>query len=203
MKRGWIWIALSAAGVAVLISRRRAESALLGLPVEGSGIPKTTPHGFFGAHRVGPPVHTHQGVDLVAPPGSHVLAVGDGVIIPAEPGLGKIVRKLKLDTPLSWSDGATLIDTVVYADLGKPLVNAHERVRRGDPIATVAPAGFVHFAVKAKERFIDPKLAGFDVRSSSPAVARWPAFAGDHPFRPMAPASLIGCASCEGSMASI
>jgi hypothetical protein len=96
-----------------------------------------------------------------------VLAVGDGVIVRAEPGLGKTVRKLRLDHPGSWG-GLELVDDVVYADLGLPIVLPGKRVRRGDVIAFVAPAGFVHFAVKQigaqGETFIDPKRAGFEYR---------------------------------------
>jgi murein DD-endopeptidase MepM/ murein hydrolase activator NlpD len=107
----------------------------------------------------------HQGVDLAASPGSRVLAVGDGVIVAANPGLGKTVRKLLLDSPATWDAGAEPIAVVVYADLGRPLVEPGDRVLRGDPIALVDKAGFVHFAVKTRtargETFIDPALAGY------------------------------------------
>jgi murein DD-endopeptidase MepM/ murein hydrolase activator NlpD len=68
-------------------------------PLEMGGTPRVTPHGYFAAPRAGPPIHRHQGVDLAAPPGSRVLAVGDGKIVRTDPGLGKIVRKLQLDVP--------------------------------------------------------------------------------------------------------
>jgi murein DD-endopeptidase MepM/ murein hydrolase activator NlpD len=94
-----------------------------------------------------------------------VLAVGDGEIVPASPGLGKTVRKLRLDAPAAWSAGGLPIEYVVYADLGMPLVEPGDHVRRGDPIAFVDAPGFVHFAVKTKdargETFVDPRLAGF------------------------------------------
>jgi murein DD-endopeptidase MepM/ murein hydrolase activator NlpD len=106
-------------------------------------------------------VHSHQGVDLVAEPGSHVLAVGDGLIVATNPGLGKMVRKLKLSAPGSWGLGLRRVHSIVYADLGKPLVNAGDHVRRGDPIALVDKAGFIHFAVKENEVFFDPRDAGF------------------------------------------
>src|SRR5207302_9867999 len=119
----WIWIAAGLGVIALLPRRRRGT---LGLPIEVSGDPRVTPHGDYGAHRAGPPVHAHQGVDLAAPPGSRVLAVGDGLIVSTDPGLGKIVRKLRLDEPASW--GGTLVDAIVYADLGKPLVNPGDRM---------------------------------------------------------------------------
>ncbi len=171
----WIWLTLGAVGLLALASRRRRRGASLGSPVEARAVPTTTPHGYFGAHRDGPPIHAHQGIDLAAPPGSRVLAVGDGTIVRAEPGLGKIVRKLRLDAPGAWETGASPVDAIVYADLGTPLVEPGERVRKGDAIAVVAPAGFVHFAVKEKrttgETFVDPRVAGFAYRSTKPGVA--------------------------------
>jgi murein DD-endopeptidase MepM/ murein hydrolase activator NlpD len=168
-------LAVGAVGVALFVGRRRAaETSRLGSPLEADSAPIVTPHGYFRAHREGPPAHWHQGIDLAAPAGSRVLAVGDGQIVAANPGLGKIVRKLRLDAPSSWG-GADSIDAVVYADLGLPLVEPGKRVHRGDVIAFVAPAGFVHFAVKQKtavgETFIDPKRAGFVYRLTSRTVA--------------------------------
>jgi len=50
-----------------------------------------------------------------------------------------------------------------------------DRVRKGEPIALVDKAGFVHFAVKdhvaGREVFFDPKDAGFAYRLSGPAIA--------------------------------
>ena len=103
-----------------------------------------------------------------------MLAVGDGVIVATDPGLGKTVRKLKLDPPSSWRPGARNVAAIVYADLGTPLVKPGDRVRIGDPIATVDKTGFFHFAVKEKrggdEVFFDPQEAGFAYRLSGPAV---------------------------------
>jgi murein DD-endopeptidase MepM/ murein hydrolase activator NlpD len=181
MKREtWLWIGLGSAGALLLLGRKGAPpfgSLHLGSPVEVSGTPRVTPHGHFGAPRAGPPVHTHQGVDLAAPPGSRVLAVGDGVVVATDPGLGLVVRKLKLDVPGSWGSGSRRVHAVVYADLGMPLVEPGQRVRRGDPIALVWNRGFVHFATKevrgGREVFFDPKEAGFSYRlsTSGPAVA--------------------------------
>jgi murein DD-endopeptidase MepM/ murein hydrolase activator NlpD len=179
MKRQtWIWIALGSAGALFLLGRKRDSSSgsiILGSPLELNGTPKVTPHGFFGAPRAGPPVHKHQGVDLAAPPGSRVLAIGDGVIVKTDPGLGRVVRKLRLDVPGSWTLGRRRVDAVVYADLGKPLVEPGDRVRKGEPIALVWNHGFVHFAVKesrlGQEIFFDPKEAGFAYRRSGQEVA--------------------------------
>jgi murein DD-endopeptidase MepM/ murein hydrolase activator NlpD len=169
-------VAIGAAAGLLLLSRRRsqspsADSSILGSPLESKGTPMVTAHGYYGAPRAGPPKHSHQGTDLAASVGSHVLAVGDGVIVKTDPGLGKIVRKLRLDAPGAWNPNQRPVDAVVYADLGTPLVQPGDRVRKGDPIALVDKAGFVHFAVKqlrpGGEVFFDPKEAGFVYRLSS------------------------------------
>ncbi len=181
MKRDtWLLLGLGSVGALLLFGRKRdalSGSIILGSPVEANGPPRVTPHGYFGAPRAGPPVHQHQGVDLAAPPGSHVLAVGDGVIVKTDPGIGKVVRKLRLDVRGAWNLSHRRVDAIVYADLGKPFVQPGDRVRKGDPIALVDNAGFVHFAVKESrpggEVFFDPKEAGFLYRpsSSGPEVA--------------------------------
>lgn len=167
LARKWIWLAAGTAGALALVGRGRRS--ILGMPIESIGALRVSPHGFFGARRSGPPKHAHQGVDLVAEPGAYVLAVGDGVIVDANPGLGKTVRKLALKMPGAWTGGAMAVDAVVYADLGRPLVHAGDVVRKGEAIALVAPNGFVHVAVKQKraggEVFFDPALAGLNYRT--------------------------------------
>ncbi len=171
-----VWLGVGS-GALLLLTRNSAP--LLGRqlqsPLEGAGTALVTPHGYYGAPRSGPPVHLHQGVDLAAKAGSKVLAVGDGVIVATDPGLGKTVRKLKLDPPSSWRPGARSVAAIVYADLGTPLVKPGDHVRIGDPIATVDKTGFFHFAVKEQragdELFFDPLLAGFDYKRSGPQVA--------------------------------
>lgn len=170
MNRSWLWLAAGAGGVAVWLGRRRA----LGSPLDGVSLPAITAHGEFGAHRAGPPEHTHHGLDLAAPPGSHIVAVADGVIIPAEPGLGHIVRKLRLDRPAAWSPAGEPVEAVVYADLGAALVEPGDRVNKGQAVATVSSHGFFHFAVKAHgDRFIDPASAGFRLRTPGQQGASW------------------------------
>jgi murein DD-endopeptidase MepM/ murein hydrolase activator NlpD len=170
----WLWLGLGSVAALTLIGDRRFsinQTSTLGLPIDGNDSPKVTPHGYFGAPRAGPPRHAHQGVDIAARPGSYVRAVGDGTIVKTGPGLGKIVRKLQLDTSGVWAANHRSVDAVVYADLGKPLVHPGDHVRRGDPIALVDKAGFVHFAVKQVDRagevFFDPKEAGLIYRLSS------------------------------------
>lgn len=178
MKReSWLWLGLGSVGAILLLGRRRTpddRSVLLGPPVDDDGGLRVTPHGFFGASRQGPPRHAHQGLDLAARPGSYVRAIGDGTIVDTKPGLGKIVRKLRLSTPAAWEPSGRPVDAVVYADLGRPLVQPGDFVRRGDPIALVDKRGFVHFAVKqvirTSEVFFDPREAGLAYRSPSSAL---------------------------------
>lgn len=169
MKRGtlWAWAFGITFAVASAIGRRRARRKLA-LPVQST---RVTVHGHYGAPRVGPPAHAHQGIDLIARPGSYVLAVGDGEIVPTLPGLGRVVRKLELDHAAPFTLGLMPVDTVVYADLGTPLVHPGDRVKRGDAIAFVGNEGFVHFAVKRGDRFMDPRLAGFAYRVIDRGVA--------------------------------
>lgn len=173
-RQTWIWLGLGSAGALFALGGKRSGSPLLASPLESGGAPLVTPHGFFSAPRAGPPAHAHQGVDLAAPAGSRVLAVGDGVIVATDPGLGKLVRKLRLDVPGTWLVGRRRAHAVVYADLGSALVQPGDRVRKGQPIALVDNSGFVHFAVKEStprgEVFFDPKEAGFAYRLSQPEV---------------------------------
>src|SRR4051812_42995559 len=120
-RQSWIWIGAASVGTWLLL-RNRGHSIALGPPVERTSPLVVTPHGYFGARRAGPPAHAHQGIDIAARPGSHVLAVGDGEIVTTDPGLGKIVRKLRLDVPSNWALGHRSVGAVVYADLGTPLV---------------------------------------------------------------------------------
>lgn len=156
-----MWWLIGATGL-ILFWQRKAGG--LGLPIEGEGPLRITPNGHFGAARKGPPAHPHQGVDVRAPAGSNVLAMGDGVIVKTNPGLGKIVRKLRLTRPMAWMPGGRAVELVVYADLGTPLVAPGDRVQRGQPIALVDKAGFVHVALKSigggREEFFDPKETG-------------------------------------------
>lgn len=137
-----------------------------------------TPHGYYGAPRYvsgsdtqsTPPTpgakvdHYHQGVDLVAPVGSPIYAIGAGQLVSASPGFGKTVLKLQLDQPGRF-DGAEADPQVayaVYADLGTAERQAGEHVAAGERIGTVGNHGFFHFAVKnAANTFFNPSDAGF------------------------------------------
>lgn len=161
----WLLLGLGALGVGLLLRRTSDPIAepLLASPLDGAL--KVTSHGDFGAARPGPPAHRHQGIDLGAKPGTFVRAIGAGVIVPTKPGLGKLVRKLRLDKPGIFATGASeSVSFAVYADLGSALREPGERVDAGEPIAVVGSRGFFHFACKRftrhHEQFFDPALAG-------------------------------------------
>ena len=167
------WLLAAGIGVAVLALRRRPKSAALIAPL--NGVLMTTPNGAFGARRKGPPAHKHQGIDLATRPGAFVRAVGDGVVVAANPGLGGIVRKLQLDEPRAFAGGGEPIAFVVYADLGSALREPGERVVAGEPLGVVGARGFVHFACKrvvgGREQFFDPALTGLLYHSTKERVS--------------------------------
>lgn len=168
----WLYVA---AGVVALTVFRRPHRRGTSLVPPLDGTITTTPHGQFGAPRKGPPVHTHQGVDLAATPGTFVRAIGNGVIVATNPGLGLLVRKLRLDEPAAFSEGKQPIAFVVYADLGSALREPGERVKAGEPVAVVGARGFFHFACKrlvaGGEQFFDPADAGFVSSNQQRSVA--------------------------------
>lgn len=169
----WIWIALGVVGFAFTRRIREQDDAFALAPLEGSLV--VTPHGHFGAARKGPPVHAHQGIDLAARPGSFIRAIATGTVVATNPGLGGLVRKLKLDVPTSFASGKEAVAFVVYADLGSALREPGERVAQGEPIAVVGRRGFFHFATKrvaqGREEFFDPALSGLGYRATNERVS--------------------------------
>lgn len=164
----WLLLAIGIVGITLFRRPRQPERELARAPLDGELV--VTPHGHFGAPRKGPPVHSHQGVDLGAKPGSFVRAIASGTVIATNPGLGGLVRKLKLDTPSVFVPGREPVAFVVYADLGSALREPGEHVEQGEPIAVVGKRGFFHFAVKrlvgGREEFFDPAHAGLRYRTN-------------------------------------
>ncbi len=107
----------------------------LASPLPGATV--TSPFGDRANPFSGEPAH-HDGVDLRATGGTAVLAPADGVVLEVAPG-----ERLKE------SDGVTLVighddDLVtVYTHLRSVRVEVGERVRRGEPVATVGATGKV------------------------------------------------------------
>ena len=130
---------------------KKAVSQLLKAPLVAP-LRQPTPHGYYGARRPTdvklPLDHYHQGVDLGGTAGEKILAVGDGKIVPSNPGKGEIVRVLLLN------DGRA----VVYADIGTPLVKDGDILKAGDTVGLVRPNGFVHVAIRESRygKFMDP-----------------------------------------------
>jgi len=118
-------------------------------PVE-EAYPAITPHGAYGAKRpvVGTQTHTHQGIDLASTPAGPVVAVASGLIVPAEAGIGGIVRVLALD------DGRC----IVYCDLGSACCSPGQYLEAGEVLGYVNARGFVHVAVRSSRwgEHLDP-----------------------------------------------
>ncbi len=169
----WLLVAIGVVGFVIVRRNRPATDRLAASPLDVDLV--VTPHGHFGAPRKGPPVHTHQGVDLAAKPGSFVRAIAAGTIVATNPGLGGLVRKLKLDTPTAYVSGKQPVAFVVYADLGSALREPGEHVAQGEPIAVVGKRGFFHFACKrvvgGREEFFDPAFAGLGYRATKERVS--------------------------------
>lgn len=124
----------------------------------------------------------HNGIDLVAPPGTPVLAASAGTIVGAAPnaGYGNWIR-------IQHADG---VDTV-YGHLSAFAdgISAGETVRQGQVIGFVGSTGrstgpHLHFEVISKGRVVDPlkfpaakraRLAGADLESFRKLVRRFEA----------------------------
>jgi murein DD-endopeptidase MepM/ murein hydrolase activator NlpD len=94
----------------------------------------------------------HQGLDIVAPPGSRVLAPADGVVTQVGPsgGFGNCVFI---------SHGYGLVTR--FGHLQSFSVKPGQKVRRGDPIGTVGSTGrstgpHLHYEVLLHQRNVDP-----------------------------------------------
>ncbi len=102
-------------------------------PVPGAKLP-TAPNLQYGAKRS--PTHTHQGVDIVAPEGTPVLAPIAGVVVHVNRkqaqgfrGYGKtVVLRAELDGRLVW---------MLFAHLSKVAVNVNDLVAAGTKLGTV------------------------------------------------------------------
>jgi peptidoglycan LD-endopeptidase LytH len=106
------------------------EASSLVFPVAGAGLYRVI--GGFGDPRDGG-VRRHEGIDIAAPRGTHVVAVADGRVLQARttPVGGRII----------WlSDDASDL-TYYYAHLDEHFVREGERVRAGDPLGSVGTSG--------------------------------------------------------------
>ena len=97
--------------------------------------------GLFGAHRSGR--RQHQGLDLVAPVGTPVLAAKSGRVAVGRlhTGMGRYVE---IHHPDGW--------TTLYGHLKEITVRDHQRIRRGDLVGTVGKSG------NARRRLIQSHL---------------------------------------------
>jgi murein DD-endopeptidase MepM/ murein hydrolase activator NlpD len=94
----------------------------------------------------------HQGLDIVAPPGSRVVAPADGVVTMAG-------RSGGFGNSVFISHGYGVITR--YGHLLELQVKRGQKVRRGEPIATVGSTGrstgpHLHYEVLVHQRNVDP-----------------------------------------------
>jgi murein DD-endopeptidase MepM/ murein hydrolase activator NlpD len=123
---------------------------LMTMPKQAPGHPTVAgKYSAFG-HRM----ELHEGVDLVAPPGTPVHAAGDGIVLGAEPrgGYGNWIE-IEHENGLSTVYG----HLVSYA----PGIEPGVRVRQGDVIGYVGTTGrttgsHVHFELRANGKPVDP-----------------------------------------------
>ena len=160
-----------------VLQRIRDEAARVR---EARAAPVMTPHylngfewpaegcitGVYGTRRIlnGEPRQPHYGIDLAAPRGATVRAAGDGVVVMAE-------------RDLYYSGGTLIIAhgqglTSTYLHLSSMSVARGDRVRKGDPVATVGSTGrstgpHLDWRFNWQDARIDPELvvpAGPDQR---------------------------------------
>ena len=160
-----------------VLQRIRNEAARVR---EARAAPVMTPHylngfewpaegcitGVYGTRRIlnGEPRQPHYGIDLAAPRGATVRAAGDGIVVMAE-------------RDLYYSGGTLIIAhgqglTSTYLHLSSMSVARGDRVRKGDPVATVGSTGrstgpHLDWRFNWQDARIDPELvvpAGPDQR---------------------------------------
>ena len=160
-----------------VLQRIRDEAARVR---EARAAPVMTPHylngfewpaegcitGVYGTRRIlnGEPRQPHYGIDLAAPRGATVRAAGDGIVVMAE-------------RDLYYSGGTLIIAhgqglTSTYLHLSSMSVARGDRVRKGDPVATVGSTGrstgpHLDWRFNWQDARIDPELvvpAGPDQR---------------------------------------
>jgi len=97
--------------------------------------------------------HRHSGLDIGAVSGTEVLAARDGTVLHSGDGLRGYGRTVIVDHGDGWR--------TLYAHNRRVLVQAGDRVARGQPIAEVGRTGnatteHVHFEIRHGDRPVDP-----------------------------------------------
>ena len=123
------------------------------LPIQGEFIKTTN----FGAQRIlnGEPKRPHFGVDLAAPKGTPIVAPADGVVSLADEDMYFEGSLVMID------HGQGLISYYLHNE--DVLVEEGQRVRQGEPIATVGSRGrstgpHLCWRLKWRGRNLDPEL---------------------------------------------
>lgn len=123
------------------------------LELSGLGFPGTTKDGYWHAPRDGGK-RSHQGLDLLASPGSAIVAPFPGTIRAGATGCAHGVRVFA-------DDNKTVAVFCVYDAAGKPaqgriLVTHGQRVSTGQRIAIVGNEGFFHYGLVVANVYINP-----------------------------------------------
>jgi len=126
----------------------------LALSVPLAGAPTSSPFGVRADPFTGHPAH-HAGLDLAAPEGTPVESSAPGLVVQAgpRPGYGLAVE---IDHGLGI--------TTLYAHASEILVQAGQRVERGEAVARVGETGrstgpHLHFEVRTQGTPVDPRRA--------------------------------------------
>jgi murein DD-endopeptidase MepM/ murein hydrolase activator NlpD len=113
--------------------------------------------GIYGSQRIlnGKPRRPHNGVDVVAPRGTPVVACADGVVALVNPGMFFTGKTVMID------HGHGL--TSVYVHMDDIRVRAGDRVRKGARIGSIGMTGratgpHLHWGVSLFNTHLDPAL---------------------------------------------
>jgi len=128
------------------------------LPVENGRIQST---GILSYLFVRSETHNHQGIDIVAPVGTPVRSVTDGIVVDSSntlaehfSGYGRIVQIQFVDPPLKPV-------YILYAHLDKAMVNVGEQIKKGQQIGTV---GKTCFSLQNPSKICNGSHLHFEIR---------------------------------------
>ncbi|WP_050739583.1 peptidoglycan DD-metalloendopeptidase family protein [Acetobacterium bakii] len=106
-------------------------------------------------------IRMHTGIDIQAPNGSNIYAIGDGMVVFAgmNGGWGNTII---LDVGKT-KDGKTITAHYCHLTTGSWSLNAGDAVKRGQQLALTGATGstqggHIHFEIKADGQYVDPML---------------------------------------------
>lgn len=96
----------------------------------------------------------HNGIDIAGQKGTPIVAPADGKVV-------RVVRDRNLGRSITLDHGNGI--QTIFGHLDKVLVEPGQRVKRGDPIATMGSTGrrstgpHLHYSVKVDGKYVNPK----------------------------------------------